>query len=31
VPPNRLTGMQNRDVEFAEVAWEFFEQRLAKR
>lgn len=29
VPPNRLTGTQNRDVEFAEIAWEFFQKRLA--
>jgi polyhydroxybutyrate depolymerase len=29
VPPNRLTGTQNRDVEFAEIAWEFFRERLA--
>lgn len=25
---NRLTGIQNRDVEFAEIAWEFFRERL---
>jgi polyhydroxybutyrate depolymerase len=28
VPPNALTGIQNRDIEFAEVAWEFFARRL---
>ncbi|MGV8040468.1 MAG: hypothetical protein AB2L07_10435 [Thermoanaerobaculaceae bacterium] len=28
VSPNPLTGIQNRDVEFAEVAWAFFEARL---
>jgi polyhydroxybutyrate depolymerase len=28
VPPNATTGMQNRDVEFAEIAWEFFKSRL---
>ena len=28
VPSNRLTGIQNRDVEFAEVAWAFFAARL---
>ena len=26
--PNPVTGIQNRDIEFAEVAWTFFEQRL---
>jgi len=31
IAPNRLTGTQNRDVEFAEVAWEFFQERLAAR
>jgi polyhydroxybutyrate depolymerase len=28
VEPNRVTGTQNGDIEFAEVAWAFFEQRL---
>jgi polyhydroxybutyrate depolymerase len=28
VDANRITGTQNRDIEFAEVAWAFFEQRL---
>lgn len=28
VPTNTLTGAQNRDVEFAEVAWSFFAARL---
>jgi polyhydroxybutyrate depolymerase len=28
VEPNRFTGTQNGDIEFAEVAWTFFEQRL---
>ena len=27
--PNPATGIQNRDVEFAEVAWAFFQSRLA--
>jgi polyhydroxybutyrate depolymerase len=31
IPPNRLTGAQNRDVEFAEIAWEFFKERLPAR
>lgn len=31
VSPNRLTGVQNRDVEFAEIAWEFFRERLPGR
>lgn len=29
VAENRLTGGQNRDIEFAEVAWDFFERRLS--
>lgn len=29
IESNRLTGTQNRDVEFAEIAWEFFKERLA--
>ncbi|MFM8344953.1 MAG: alpha/beta hydrolase family esterase [Betaproteobacteria bacterium] len=28
VPPNALTGIQNRDIEFAEVTWAFFASRL---
>jgi polyhydroxybutyrate depolymerase len=28
VSPNPLTGIQNRDIEFAEVAWAFFASRL---
>ena len=28
VAPNATTGTQNRDVEFAEIAWEFFKERL---
>ncbi|MFN8986103.1 MAG: alpha/beta hydrolase family esterase [Burkholderiales bacterium] len=28
VSPNPLTGIQNRDIEFAEVAWAFFAPRL---
>ena len=28
IAPNALTGIQNRDVEFAEIAWEFFASRL---
>lgn len=28
VEPNRVAGSQNGDIEFAEVAWTFFEQRL---
>jgi polyhydroxybutyrate depolymerase len=28
VGPNPLTGIQNRDIEFAEVAWAFFATRL---
>lgn len=28
VTPNALTGIQNRDVEFAEIAWAFFAARL---
>jgi hypothetical protein len=28
VSPNPLTGLQNRDVEFAEIAWSFFAARL---
>jgi polyhydroxybutyrate depolymerase len=28
VAPNPATGIQNRDVEFAEVAWAFFKSRL---
>jgi polyhydroxybutyrate depolymerase len=28
VSPNPLTGLQNRDVEFAEIAWAFFAARL---
>ena len=28
VSPNALTGTQNRDVEFAEIAWAFFAARL---
>lgn len=31
VPPNTTTGIQNRDVEFAEISWEFFKERLAVR
>ena len=31
VAPNATTGTQNRDVEFAEIAWEFFKERLATR
>jgi len=31
LPSNRLTGVQNRDVEFAEIAWAFFKERLATR
>ena len=30
VPGNRETGVQNRDVEFAEIAWAFFKQQLAE-
>jgi len=29
VDPNPLTGTQNRDVEFAEIAWDFFESRIS--
>lgn len=29
IDSNRITGTQNRDIEFAEVAWAFFEQHLA--
>jgi hypothetical protein len=28
VEPNATTGIQSRDIEFAEVAWEFFNERL---
>ena len=28
LPSNRQTGVQNRDVEFAEIAWAFFKERL---
>jgi CubicO group peptidase (beta-lactamase class C family) len=28
VQPNATTGIQNRDIEFAEVAWAFFNERL---
>ena len=28
VSPNPATGIQNRDIEFAEVAWSFFKSRL---
>lgn len=28
VPPNADRGIQNRDIEFAEVAWSFFKSRL---
>ena len=28
ISPNALTGIQNRDIEFAEVAWSFFASRL---
>jgi len=28
VEPNTTTGIQSRDIEFAEVAWEFFKERL---
>ncbi|MFN7345614.1 MAG: hypothetical protein ACK5VO_07470, partial [Betaproteobacteria bacterium] len=28
VSPNLLTGVQNRDIEFAEVVWAFFKARL---
>ena len=28
VPPNAWTGIQNRDIEFAEAAWEYFARRL---
>lgn len=28
IDSNRITGTQNRDIEFAEVAWAFFEQHL---
>jgi polyhydroxybutyrate depolymerase len=28
VAPNPTTGIQNRDVEFAEIAWDFFKARL---
>ena len=28
VPPSLLVGIQNRDIEFAEVAWDFFERQL---
>jgi hypothetical protein len=31
VAPNATTGTQNRDVEFAEIAWEFFKERLPTR
>ncbi|MFN9278266.1 MAG: alpha/beta hydrolase family esterase [Rubrivivax sp.] len=31
VTPNATTGTQNRDVEFAEIAWEFFRERLPAR
>ena len=30
VATNRLTGVQNRDLEFAEVAWRFFETHLPR-
>jgi poly(3-hydroxybutyrate) depolymerase len=29
LPTNSVSGMQNRDVEFAELAWEFFAQQLS--
>jgi polyhydroxybutyrate depolymerase len=29
VQPNATTGIQNRDIEFAEVAWAFFNERLS--
>ncbi len=29
VPANPITGTQNRDIEFAEVVWDFFTARLA--
>ena len=28
IPSNALSGVQNRDIEFAEVAWAFFAARL---
>jgi polyhydroxybutyrate depolymerase len=28
LPPSRAAGIQNRDIEFAEVAWAFFSSRL---
>jgi hypothetical protein len=28
VASNPVTGIQNRDIEFAEVAWSFFKSRL---
>jgi polyhydroxybutyrate depolymerase len=31
VAPNTLTGIQNRDVEFAEIAWDYFRERLPAR
>jgi polyhydroxybutyrate depolymerase len=31
VAPNATTGIQNRDVEFAEIAWGFFHERLLPR
>lgn len=31
IAPNRLTGKQNRDVEFAEIAWDFFKEQLPAR
>ena len=30
VPTNPTTGTQNRDIEFAEVAWAFFAARLGE-
>jgi polyhydroxybutyrate depolymerase len=27
-PPNPVTGIQNRDIEFAEIVWAFFKARL---
>jgi polyhydroxybutyrate depolymerase len=27
-PPNPVTGIQNRDIEFAEIVWAFFKTRL---
>lgn len=31
IASNRIAGTQNRDIEFAEVAWALFEQRLPPR